>query len=72
MTEQTFQPGQKVTYTRTGERGIVKAVSESNPGLIFVVFACGQDWANYHKYTGAACKASSLSTGWDEAKKKSE
>jgi hypothetical protein len=64
MKEQEFKAGQKVTYTRTNEAGIVKSVPELRPGFVFVVFSCGGDWANYRNYTGQLTHVSKLTPGW--------
>lgn len=42
------------------ERGIVKSFHETNPNIVFVVYACGGDWGNYHKYTGVSTDISKL------------
>jgi hypothetical protein len=60
---QHFQIGQKVTYARTGERGIVKSLSD-NPNFVFVVYHCGGDWANYQNYTSSPTKCADLVEGW--------
>lgn len=52
-----------MTYTRTGERGIVRSMGYS-PGCVYVVYACGGDWANYQNYTASLTKCADLVDGW--------
>jgi len=57
-----MQPGTKVTYIPTLEKGIVKDSSETS---IYVVFNCGEEWDNYENYTAASCREEDLIEGWE-------
>lgn len=61
--ENTFQVGDKVTYTKTGEKGIV---SQVNLITCHVVYNCDDDWENYAYYTGQMTKNEDLIKGWDK------
>lgn len=61
--ENTFQVGDKVTYTKTGEKGIV---SQVNLITCHVVYNCNDDWENYAYYTGKMTKNEDLIQGWDK------
>lgn len=68
-----FKEGNKVHYAASHigktepltkwntENGIVKSVSD---GGVFVVYKCGNDWANYKNYTAACTDPSDLRHGW--------
>lgn len=58
---QSVFPGCRVTYDRTGEPGIVKAVEGH---VAFVVYNCGGDWENFENYTAARTNLWDLSFGW--------
>lgn len=61
--ENTFQIGDKVTYTKTGEKGIV---SQVNLITCHVVYNCDDDWENYAYYTSMMTKNEDLIKGWDK------
>lgn len=67
MEEQKFQVGDKVTYTKTGEKGII---SQVNVLTCHVVYNCGDDWDNYAYYTSVMTKTSDLIHGWEKSKTK--
>lgn len=46
------------------QNGIVKSISD-NKEIIFVVYHCNYDWANYKDYTGCATNPSELLKGWN-------
>lgn len=64
MNLKKFEPGDKVTYIPTGQKGIVKAGAKNTGGLITVVFECQEDWSNYSRYRGDAFSPERLSHGW--------
>ena len=64
----SVSPGTKVHYT-TGSgkicNGIIKSWVEAKILTeVFVVYNCGNDWDNYHKYTGVRTKINELKPGW--------
>lgn len=61
MEKKPFQVGDKVTYTKTQEKGIV---SQVNLLTCHVVYNCGEDWENYAYYTGIMTKNEDLIHGW--------
>ena len=46
------------------ENGIVKSIAKHNPGHVFVVYSCGDDWENYKNFTAAATNVIDLHRGW--------
>ena len=63
MATPKFKAGDKVTYTPTGEKGIVKSVRKND---IFVVYNFGMDEENYRKYTAESTPFGTLEAGWPE------
>lgn len=61
-----FPKGTKVTYTPTGDKGVVKSHA-ANEGWVHVVYDCAHDWRNYEKYTGCATHVNQLKKGWNDA-----
>jgi hypothetical protein len=59
-----MKPGDKVTYIPTGEKGIVKRISE-NSTRVFVVFGSGITLENYENYTAQSTKLSDIKKGWE-------
>lgn len=62
-----FKPGDKVHYNPDFgkvENGIVKSVHPSEEDIVYVVFKCDNNWADYDKYTGEAVLAEDLNPGW--------
>lgn len=65
-----FAPGDKVCYQPEHwkeqgkfENGIVKEfINDHNE--VRVVYNCGDDWNNYHRYTGALTHIRDLKRGW--------
>jgi hypothetical protein len=45
------------------ENGIVKGFNFEE-SIVFVVYKCNGDWANYRNYTGCATNLSDLKLGW--------
>lgn len=58
-----FNIGDKVIYTKTGEKGMVKQVDAYT---CHVVYHCDDDWENYAYYTSMMTKKSDLIHGWDK------
>jgi hypothetical protein len=61
--EKTMKPGDKVTYIPTGEKGIVKRITENSTQL-FVVFGSCINLENYENYTAQSTELSDLKKGW--------
>ncbi len=59
-----MKPGDKVTYIPTGEKGIVKRISE-NSTRVFVVFGSGITLENYENYTAQSTKLLDIKKGWE-------
>lgn len=53
--------GDKVTYEKTNEKGVVVFVNGDN---IHVVFNCNNNWSNFKDYTAAMCHKKHLVKGW--------
>lgn len=69
MIGHTLKVGDKVTYRPTRgplEHGIVKRLHDTNPLIVFVVYKCAGDWANYQNYTAAATDYEDIEEGWSE------
>ena len=62
-----MKKGERVTYTVTGERGIIKSAGVSRKGkaTYHVVFNCNNDWNNYEHYTAFMIYAEDLTKGWN-------
>ena len=45
------------------KNGMIKALSK-DPGSIFVVFNCNDDWKNFKDYTGQLTDIKQLRYGW--------
>ena len=63
MEDMKFQVGDKVTYKKTGEKGIV---SQVNVLTCHVVYNCEDDWENYAYYTGQMTNNKDLIHGWEK------
>lgn len=61
-----LKPGDKVTYTPTGDRGIVKSETGSSSRFVHVVYNCGGNWHAYHLYTAASTNIRDLKKGWSD------
>lgn len=68
MITRTLKPGDKVSYlARPGaqyEHGVVKSLHPTNQRMVFVVYKCNGNWANYQNYTAACTDTDSLMEGW--------
>lgn len=60
--DEIIEPGDKVTYIPTGDKGIVKRIPE-NSSWVFVVFGSHLTLENYQDYTAQAVKPSDLKQG---------
>ena len=56
--------GDKVTYLPTGEKGVIKKISE-NENKVWVVFQCNEEWDNFYNYTGQLVYKKDIKIGWN-------
>ena len=62
-----FQNGQKVHYVPLigePENGVVKSQHPTNTNVVFVVYKCAGDWANYQNYTAVSTSVFDLQDDW--------
>jgi len=58
-----YKKGEKVLYNNI-DKGIVRH-SQTESGDVFVVFNCGEDWANFESYTACNTPTKLLRKGWE-------